>query len=399
MYNKITRSGRTRNRAARIATLIFFGLIATAMVGAQPFPEGAEPPKPRSALPDAFLAQSPPSGAVGSFSTDFSRATISFADIISGGPPKDGIPAIDEPRFVSLRNAQAWLENQESVFLVEAGGEVKIYPVQILMWHEVVNDVVGGVPVTITYCPLCNTGVAFLRRYDGTTLDFGVSGRLRFSNMIMYDRQTESWWQQASGRAVAGEYAGGRLARHPMLMLSFGEAKSNWPRARVLSRETGHNRAYGRNPYSGYDSSSQPFLYRGPAIDGDWDPMTRVVMVEAGGEQEPFAYPELEEKGIAQTRVGGVPIVVFFDPEATSPLDASTVAGGREVGAANAFLARLDNRRLTFETLETGRYRDRQTRSTWNAAGRAISGELLGRQLEPAETVQHFWFSYTAFEE
>lgn len=399
MYNKIAPTDLVAGRYGRYALILLLGILVTLPAPAQDFPEGAEPPSSRSELPDAFLGQSPPAGAAGSFSTEFSRATISFADVISGGPPKDGIPAIDEPSFVSLGEGREWIEDEESVFLLEAGGETKIYPVQVLMWHEIVNDEVGGVPVTVTYCPLCNTGVTFLRRYDGEILDFGVSGRLRFSNMIMYDRQTESWWQQATGRAIAGEYAGGRLARHPMLMLSFGEARRNWPRARVLSRETGHSRAYGRNPYSGYDTSSRPFLYRGPRQNGDWSPMTRVVMVEAGGEQEPFVYPELEEKGVAEQLVGGVPIVVLFDPEAASPLDASTVAGGRAVGAANAFVARVEGRRLTFEALGEGRFRDRETGSVWNAAGRAVSGDLLGRSLEPAETVQHFWFSYSAFEQ
>lgn len=385
--------------ALRAAPLILLLLALPASLPGQQFPDGAEAPASRDALPQAFLGQPPPAGSTGSFTTDFSRATISYADVISGGPPKDGIPAIDEPGFVSLREARQWIEEDESVFLVEAGGEARIYPVQILMWHEIVNDEVGDVPVTVTYCPLCNTGVTFLRRYDGKSLDFGVSGRLRFSNMIMYDRQTESWWQQATGRAIAGEYAGGRLARYPMLMLSFGEARQNWPRARVLSRNTGYNRAYGRNPYSGYDTADTPFLYRGPTINGGRDPMSRVVMVEAGGEQEPFVYPELQEEGFAEARVGGVPIVVLFDPVAASPLDASTVAGGREVGAANAFVARVDGRRLRFEAVGEGRFRDRQTGSVWNAAGRALSGELLGRSLKPAETVQHFWFSYVAFEE
>ena len=385
--------------ALRAVPLILLLLALPVSLPGQQFPEGAEAPVSRDALPHAFLGQPPPAGSTGSFTTDFSRATISYADVISGGPPKDGIPAIDEPGFVSLREARQWIEEDESVFLVEAGGEARIYPVQILMWHEIVNDEVGGVPVTVTYCPLCNTGVTFLRRYDGKSLDFGVSGRLRFSNMIMYDRQTESWWQQATGRAIAGEYAGGRLARYPMLMLSFGEARQNWPRARVLSRNTGYSRAYGRNPYSGYDTADTPFLYRGPTINGGRDPMSRVVMVEAGGEQEPFVYPELQEEGFAEARVGGVPIVVLFDPVAASPLDASTVAGGREVGAANAFVARVDGRRLRFEAVGEGRFRDRQTGSVWNAAGRALSGELLGRSLKPAETVQHFWFSYVAFEE
>lgn len=383
----------------KIPPLFLALLLAAAFsAGAQTFPDGAEPPTPTEELPEAFVGQSAPLNS-GEFDTDFSRATISYVDVVAGGPPKDGIPAIDQPRFATLREARSWIDDQETVFVVEVAGAVRVYPVQILMWHEIVNDTVGGLPLTITYCPLCNTGVTFVRNYDGRTLDFGVSGRLRFSNMLMYDRQTESWWQQANGRAVAGEYAGGRLARYPMVMLSFAEARSNWPQARVLSRNTGHNRAYGRNPYRGYDTAERPFLYRGPTIDENFDPMTRVVMVEVEGEQVAFAYPEIVEEGVVRERIAGVPIVVLFDPGAASPLDSATVAGGREVGAANAFIAIHEGRELTFRQVQEGVYRDRETGSRWNSAGRAVSGELTGVQLEPAETVQHFWFSYTAFEE
>ena len=389
------------NRKFRPTLLTVAALVALIVptAWAQQFPDGAEPPHSRGELPSAFLDQPPPSGARSSFDTDFSRGTISYVDIISGGPPKDGIPAIDTPRFVSIREAREWIDGEESVFLLEHAGEAKIYPIQILMWHEIVNDEIAGLGVTVTYCPLCNTGVTFRRSYDGRALDFGVSGRLRFSNMIMYDRQTESWWQQATGRSIAGEYAGGRLARFPMLMLSFEEARRVAPEAMVLSRDTGHNRAYGRNPYRGYDTASAPFLYRGPSINGDLDPMTRVLMVEAGGEQAVFAYPELEKEGFIEQRVGGVPVLVLFSPEVASPLDDSSVAGGRTVGAANAFIAAVDGRTLRFETARNGRVRDVETGTLWDGAGRALSGELQGTTLERADTVQHFWFSYTAFAE
>lgn len=394
MYNRTVRWIPPAVPVVVVAALLL--TVAAPGARAQAFPEGAEPPKAQSALPSAFLDQQPPAGS-GAFDTDFSRATISYVDVISGGPPKDGIPAIDAPRFVAQRAARDWIEGDESVFLLQHRGEAKIYPIQILMWHEIVNDEIGGIGVTVTYCPLCNTGVTFRRRYDGRELDFGVSGRLRFSNMIMYDRQTESWWQQATGRAVAGEYAGGRLARFPMLMLSFDEARRVAPQARVLSRETGHRRAYGRNPYAGYDTAAEPFLYRGPTVNGEFDPMTRVLMVEAGGVQDAFSYPDLEREGVVQRRIGGEPIVVLYAPEAASPLDDSTVAGGRTVGSANAFSAVVAGRTLTFEQVRPGRYRDEESGTLWDASGRALSGELLGRRLEPADTVQHFWFSYNAF--
>jgi hypothetical protein len=130
------------------------------------------------------------------WSTDFSKRTIPLSDILSGGPGKDGIPAIDDPQFESIADGDLWLVDSEPVQVVDINGEVKAYPLGILIWHEIVNDTVGGVPVVVTYCPLCNSALTFNRRLGDRLLDFGVSGNLRFSDMIMYDRQTETWWQQ-----------------------------------------------------------------------------------------------------------------------------------------------------------------------------------------------------------
>ena len=145
-----------------------------------------------------------------------------YSEILSGGPPKDGIPAIDDPKSISIEEADAWLELQEPVVLVQVGDDARAYPIQILMWHEIVNDTVGGVPVPVTYCPLCNTGVAFERTFEEQVLDFGTTGRLRYSNLVMYDRQTETWWQQATGEAIAGEFTGRQLTFVPASMFLTG---------------------------------------------------------------------------------------------------------------------------------------------------------------------------------
>jgi hypothetical protein len=167
--------------------------------------------------------ETPPKGAASEFSTDFSKHTVSYAEIISGGPPKDGIPAIDEPVFVDVDEANSWLKPVEPVILVEVGDEARAYPLQILIWHEIVNDTLGDLPLAVTFCPLCNTAIAFERTFDGQVLDFGTTGRLRYSNLIMYDRQTETWWQQANGEAIAGEYAGSQLEFYPAVIISWQE--------------------------------------------------------------------------------------------------------------------------------------------------------------------------------
>lgn len=229
--------------------------------------------------------EAPPPGASAEFRTDFSRHTVHYSDIFSGGPPRDGIPAIDEPAFVSVSEADSWLEPVEPVARVQVGDDVRVYPIQILMWHEIVNDTVGGVPLSITFCPLCNTAIAFERQFDAMVLDFGTTGRLRHSNLIMYDRQTETWWQQGTGDAIVGELAGSTLTFFPIEMIAWADVRRDSPDAQVLSRETGHNRPYGENPYQGYDNiNNSPFLYEGPPTPGTLPAVARVLTVDLQGE-------------------------------------------------------------------------------------------------------------------
>ncbi|MCS7039115.1 MAG: DUF3179 domain-containing protein [Caldilineales bacterium] len=339
----------------------------------------------------------PPPGAEREFRTDFSRHTVPYAEILSGGPPKDGIPAIDRPHFVDVAAADEWLHDREPVILVQVGDEARAYPVQILMWHEIVNDTVGDLPLAVTYCPLCNTGIAFIRQVDDRVLDFGTTGRLRFSNLVMYDRQTESWWQQANGEAIAGELAGQRLPLYPAVLVAWADFKAAHPQGRVLSRETGYRREYGRNPYVGYDAiRTRPFLYEGPEIPATLPAMARVLTLDLGGEAVAYPYEALAREGVVNDTVGGVPVVVFWQAGTASALDDSTVAMGRDVGAATAFVAELDGRRLTFRRESTGIH-DVETGSTWDVLGRAVAGELTGRQLTPLVGINHFWFSWAAF--
>jgi hypothetical protein len=317
--------------------------------------------------------------------------------VLSGGPPKDGIPAILNPKFIAIEEANDWLRPVEPVVAVELNGEVKAYPLQILMWHEIVNDSIGGVPILVTFCPLCNTAIAFERTVNGEVFDFGTTGRLRFSNLIMYDRQTETWWQQAEGLAIVGELTGTQLVFVPAAIIAWKEFKSAYPNGLVLSRYTGFNRNYGQNPYSGYDDVNRPpFLYQGPETPDQLPPVARVLTIEIGEEAVAYPYDVLSEVRVVNDRVGNQDVAVFWFPGTASALDTLQIADGKDVGTAVAFTPTVDGEALTFQF--NGRdIVDEQTGSTWNVLGKAISGELLGRQLEQVVSVNHFWFSWVAF--
>ena len=356
------------------------------------------PVSPESSLAATLLPdEPPPARAESEFETDFSRHSVPYSEILSGGPPKDGIPALLDPQFVSVSEADAWLRPIEPVILVQAGDDARAYPIQILMWHEIANDEVGGEPLVVTFCPLCNTAIAFRRTVNGRILDFGTTGRLRYSNLIMYDRQTETWWQQATGEAIAGELTGTQLEFYPATIVSWEDFKTTYPQGRVLSRETGYPRNYGRNPYLGYDDvNNPPFLYQGPATPGQLPPVARVLTIDLNGEAVAYPYETLEKIGAVNDLVGGEAVVVFWQSGTVSPLDGSTTSSGRDVGTAAAFSRLVNDQMLTF-LAEDGTLKDQETGSTWNILGSATGGPLVGTQLSPVVSINHFWFSWAAF--
>ena len=275
-------------------------------------------------------------------------------------------------------------------------GDARAYPLQILMWHEIVNDVAGSVPVTVTFCPLCNSALVFERRVDGATLDFGTSGMLYKSDLVMYDRQTHSLWAQMEGRAIVGTLAGTRLGLVPANTIAYEDWKAAHPRGKVLSRETGFSRSYGLNPYESYDAPNlRPFLFDGRP-DPRRPPKERVVGVTLGGQARAYPWPVLERAGVVHDTLGDEPLVVFHRPGALSALDASLIERSRAIGATGVFSPTLDGRRLTFEPGVEG-FRDRETGTTWNLLGHALTGPLAGKRLRPIPHVDAFWFAWAAF--
>ncbi len=348
---------------------------------------------------DGSGADQPPPGTAGEWTTDFSNHSVPLDEFIGGGPPKDGIPSIDDPKFVSTGEADEWLDDGEPLAVLEVGGETRLYPIQILVWHEIVNDEVGGEPVAVTYCPLCNSTVAFERTVEGDVLDFGTTGRLRKSDLVMYDRQTESWWQQLTAEAVVGEYTGTELEVVPTGILSWREARRSYADAPVLSRDTGADRDYGSSPYPGYDEpDSDPFLLDEQA-DGRLPAKTRVTAIGTG-EASAVVYPleEIRRQAPLNESVGGRPVVILHDPAVVSVLDQTGISSSREVGASAAFDRRVDGRTLSFEaSSRSGLVRDLQTGTLWDIGGRAVEGDLLGSRLRRIAADDQFWFAIAAF--
>jgi hypothetical protein len=332
------------------------------------------------------------------WNTNWALHTIDYQEILSGGPPRDGIPSIDDPQFIDQAAAAAWLADNEPVISLEIDGDARAYPLQVITWHEIVNDTVGGIPVVVTFCPLCNSALVFDRRFQDQVFEFGISGLLRNSDLIMYDRTTESLWQQFTGEGIVGDLAGEQLTFLPSSLISFADFRAAFPDGKVLSRETGFNRAYGNNPYAGYDSiGSNPFLFRGPT-DGRLEAVERVVTVSLADEAVDVAYPLtlLSAEGVINDRQGSQDLVVLHTDGTSSALGAGVIAQGEDVGATGVFDPHLDGRKLTFR--EDGeRIIDEETGSTWNILGQAVDGPLAGQELAPIVHGDHFWFSWAAF--
>lgn len=267
------------------------------------------------------------------WTTDFSRAAVPLTEILAGGPPRDGIPPIDRPQFRPVREIKD-IDSREPVIAFPLDERARAYPLRILMWHEIVNDTISGMPVAVTYCPLCNAALVFDRRVAGRVLDFGTSGMLRHSDLVMWDRQTETWWQQFSGEAIVGSYVGTTLKMLPSRLLSFAQFAAKWPEAPVLVPNNPGLRQYGRNPYVGYDESSNPMLFRGELPKG-LPAMARVVVARTADGPVAVSMALLSERG----RVAHQDIVFTWQSGQASALGHREIAKGKDVGNVEVMLA------------------------------------------------------------
>ena len=334
------------------------------------------------------------------WSTDTGKANIEL-DELWILLKRDGITPVDEPEFLSESEARGIFFANEPVILVNLESEPKAYPLSILTYHEIVNDRSGDSWFTVTFCPLCNSSVVFNRKLDFMgktyTLDFGTSGMLRKSNLVMWDRQTESWWQQITGSAVSGELTGAELEMLPSQIITLDEFYRDYPDGKMLSTSTGQNKDYGSNPYVDYDNpeNTQPRLF-GEEVDSRMLPMERVIHVF--GSVTPKVYPLsiLQEKSVINDVHEGIKLVIFYQDGAVSILDKKEISESKNVGTATVFNPVVDNVKLQFKKADEN-FVDKQSGSVWTVTGKCISGDYEGTQLKTVVYGNHFAFAWLAF--
>jgi len=331
-----------------------------------------------------------------SWTTNFEKKSIELDELISGGPPKDGIPAILNPKFTTVDEASNWLNEKEPVISVSISGISKAYPLQILLFHELVNDRIGRTPLLISFCPLCYSGLVFDRIINGMTINFGVSGLLRNSDLVMYDQLTESFWQQFTGKAIVGDMTGAQLEVIPSQIISFNDFKNNYPDGIVLSKNTGFKRPYGMNPYVDYDNDdSVPFLFSGTK-DTRLKQNEKVIGITIGGIAKAYSYNTTKEKKIIYDSINNEEIVIFHLPGTLSSLDKRNIEDSKDIGATGVYSPYIKDRKLSFKYVD-GKLQDEETNSTWNITGKCLAGKLTGEQLKIIHHGDYFSFAWLAF--
>ena len=301
---------------------------------------------------------------------------------IPSSNPRDSIPPLDDPEFEAVTAAGEWLDGREPGALFRIGDDVRFFPLRILTFHEVVNLKVGGRPAVVTFCPLCNTAVVFDPTVDGEELRFGVSGLLRFSDLVMWDSKTDTLWQHVTGEGIVGDLAGTQLELLPSSIISWEDFQRSFSDGKVLSRQTGFSRSYGQNPYVGYSSSTRPFLCDGE-IDQRFPAPERVVGVTIGEADKAFPFRVIVGARVVNDKIGGAPIAVFWGADTADALDSSNISEGQAIGTGIAFDRRVNGQVLTFVANGDDTFTDEQTGSTWDLLGRAVDGPLVGEQLGP----------------
>jgi Protein of unknown function (DUF3179) len=312
---------------------------------------------------------------------------VPLDQIVNGGPPPDGIPSIDNPKFVNIQQAANFLSDSDLVLGVDINGDVRAYPLSILVWHEIVNDKVGGVPVAVTYCPLCFTNQVFNSTIGSSqVLRFGTSGKLYNSNLVMYDRTSKSLWSQALGQGIVGKYAGQKLQRIPFDISYWKDWKQLYPNSKVLSKDTGFSRPYGADPYGDYYTSDLLYF---PVSNHDnrLGLKEKIIGLEGGpagrAQYKAYKLQQIETQKVINDDIGGKPLTLFsLHPAMVRAYDRMIIGG-----SILEFEYNNSNNKIT----------DKQTGTEWNFDGEAVNGKLKGKHLNRLPFDEGFWFEWVAF--
>ena len=318
--------------------------------------------------------------------TDGVKHLVPLDKILGGGPPKDGIPSIDDPKFISVAEASKFLDDNKLGIAVESAPSSdgvrswRFYPFQILVWHEIVNDNFKGEPLLVTYCPLCQTGIVFTPIVEGEAVEFGTSGRLYNSNLVMYDRKTDTLWSQQGGRAIVGKLTGAKLKIRAADNVFWGEFKDAHPNAQVLSRDTGQARDYTRDPYGDYYTTAGTYF---PVVNTDDRLFDKAITygLDINGQTKAYSEESIKRDKVINDELAGVNLLVVVEPETQ---------------AVRFFNRSINKQVLNFE-LNGSSLLDKETGSEWNFDGEGLSGAMSGQKLERINPEFGFWFAWVAF--
>jgi len=339
------------------------------------------------------------------WNTDTTLTNIDLSEL-SVVLPRGSFAVLNYPKFIGMEDGLKDFFLKEPVISVEINGQAKAYPLNMLSIHEIANDTLSGVPILSTFCPLCNAGIVYDRRlkYKGKDflLQFEVSGMLRKSDMVMADKQTETWWQQLEGKAIVGNLEGAELNVIPSLVISVEEFFKRYPDGKILSKATGiegSEEYYGKNFYKNYDKSDgKPYdrFFSPDQIDPRLPAMERIVDIRSAGEFKIYTFSVVAEKGVLNDEFNGKNVVLFYQPGTVSVLDEKEISESKDVGMVTVFNSKLQDKILTFRK-ENGIILDNETNSKWDIIGRCIEGKLKGKELRIEPHGNHFAFAWLAF--
>ncbi len=334
--------------------------------------------------------------------TDTTRTTVDLREFKSL-MPRDGFEVFNNPDFIGKDKSLDFYFRFEPVIAVEIDGEARAYPLNVLTFHEIANDVIMGIPIAVTFCPLCNAGIVYDRRFKhkGKELifDFGVSGMLRKSDMVMWDKQTETWWQQLTGEGLVGELSGEALNFFPSLIISVEEFFSSNPDGKIMisHKKENYGQTYGTNPYHNYDSlGNQGSKFFDGQINDRLPAMERIVDIENGGAYKIYPFKEIKKRKVINDDFNGKKIVIFYAGKTVSVLDNKNIEDSHHVGTATVFSSIVEGKLLTFKK-KKGKFVDKETGSVWDITGKCIEGQYVEKQLVTEVHSNHFAFAWLAF--